>query len=124
MVALREKAAKFLAFAAMLWSGLAGPTVSAEEQQVDVCVDCHAKESPGIVAQWRGSKHGETGVFCADCHGAREGDPDAFGHYDATIAIIVSPKDCAPCHREEYLQQKGSHHAKAGQILGSLDNLG
>jgi hypothetical protein len=39
------------------------------------------------------------------------------------IAIIVSPLDCSSCHEQEYLEQKGSHYAKTGQILGSLDNL-
>ena len=39
------------------------------------------------------------------------------------ISIIVSPKDCANCHEKEVKQTEESHHAKAGRILGSLDNL-
>jgi len=41
----------------------------------------------------------------------------------AAIAVIVSPKDCGGCHQNEVDQQKGSHHAKAGEILASLDNF-
>ena len=37
--------------------------------------------------------------------------------------MIVSPKDCGGCHQKEVDQQKGSHHAKAGEILASLDNF-
>ena len=87
------------------------------------CLDCHERESPGIVSQWRVSKHGELDITCTYCHQAEISDLDAFEHHGSTIAIIVSPKDCAGCHESQYNEQKGSHHAKAGQILGSLDNL-
>ena len=49
-------------------------------------------------------------------------DPDAYLHYDRTIAIIVSPKDCARCHAKEVAEFTASHHSKGGRILGSLDN--
>jgi len=87
------------------------------------CLSCHEKENPGIVAQWRDSKHSKVEVSCIDCHEAEKSDPDAFKHHGKTIAIIVSPKDCSKCHEKEFNEQKGSHHAKAAQILGSLDNL-
>ncbi|MBW1896340.1 MAG: cytochrome c3 family protein, partial [Deltaproteobacteria bacterium] len=93
------------------------------EEETKTCVECHAETTPGIVGQWRDSKHSEIEVSCIDCHQADESDLDAFEHYGKNIAIIVSPKDCAQCHEKEFDEQKGSHHAKAGQILGSLDNL-
>ena len=93
------------------------------EPAKDTCVGCHADRDPGIIGQWRASKHSENDVGCIDCHGADAADVDAFEHEGSTIAIIVTPKDCAQCHEKEVEEQKGSHHAKAGQILGSLDNL-
>ena len=96
---------------------------AAMAQEKDKCWSCHAAATPGIVEQWKASKHFANDVGCLDCHGAAAGDADAFEHNGATVAIIVSPKDCAQCHDKEYQEQKGSHHAKAGQILGSLDNL-
>lgn len=87
------------------------------------CIGCHIKETPGIVGQWKDSKHSEAEIFCIDCHAADKNDKDAFAHYGETISVIVSPLDCAECHDVEYEEQKGSHHAKAAQILGSLDNL-
>lgn len=89
----------------------------------EACVNCHAKINPGVVLQWRSSKHAAAGVQCSNCHEADKNDPDAYEHQGRTIATIVSPKDCGQCHDQEFQEQRGSHHAKAGQILGSLDNL-
>jgi hypothetical protein len=50
-------------------------------------------------------------------------DADAFLHYDRTISVIVSPADCARCHARQVEEFAGSHHSKAGRILGSLDNV-
>ncbi|MCP4248993.1 MAG: cytochrome C552, partial [bacterium] len=87
------------------------------------CAGCHSEESPGIVSQWQASAHFQNDIGCIDCHGAEKTDADAFEHHGATIAVIVSPLDCSNCHEKEFNEQKGSHHAKAAQILGSLDNL-
>jgi hypothetical protein len=97
--------------------------VKAQEDPNKGCLSCHKFASPGIVVQWEQSKHHESGVGCLDCHQAEADDLDGFLHNGRRIAIIVSPADCDRCHEKEYLQQKGSHHARAGQILGSLDNI-
>jgi hydroxylamine dehydrogenase len=57
---------------------------------------------------------------------ANKGDPDVLkddNHEDFTISTIVSPNDCARCHSKEVDEFTNSHHAKAGRIMGSLDNL-
>jgi hypothetical protein len=87
------------------------------------CVDCHFQHTPGIVDHWKGSTHAEKGVGCVDCHQAQTGDVDAFLHEGALIATIVTPRDCARCHPKESDQFAHSHHAKAGNILASLDNF-
>jgi len=91
------------------------------------CVDCHKKNNPGIVQQWGDSKHYRAKVGCYECHAADPKDVDAFIHDDKKvkkhISIIVSPKDCGNCHEKEVKEMTESHHAKAGRILGSLDNL-
>jgi len=87
------------------------------------CVDCHLVKSPGIVGQWQESKHSKSGIGCLQCHGAGEHDIDAYEHEGAVIATIVSPKDCSACHEKEYKEFQASHHADAGKILGSLDNV-
>ena len=87
------------------------------------CVECHWQEDPGLVREWNNSQHGQSGVNCLDCHGTEKGDKDAFEHEGQMISIIVTPKDCSKCHTTEFEEMDGSHHAHAGRILASLDNL-
>ena len=87
------------------------------------CIDCHQQSSPGIIDHWTGSTHAEKGVGCVECHQAEAADADAFDHFGATIATIVTPKDCGKCHTTETKEFLASHHAKAGNILASLDNF-
>lgn len=86
------------------------------------CVECHADTSPGLVSHWKGSKHAAKGVACMECHQAETGEADAYPHYGMTIATVVTPRDCSRCHVKEFEEFAGSHHAKAGNILASLDN--
>jgi hypothetical protein len=88
----------------------------------EACVACHATTSPGIVDHWRSSRHAAKRVGCADCHRAERGDADAFEHGGAVIATVVTPRDCARCHAHEDQEFERSHHARAGNILASLDN--
>ncbi len=87
------------------------------------CIECHVTETNGIYQEWGTSKHFRGNVGCYECHGAEKGDADAFDHEGHLISIIVSPKDCSRCHANEVKEFDESHHAKAGMILGSLDNF-
>jgi len=62
-------------------------------------------------------------VGCYECHSAEVGDPDVMNHNGFKISVIVSPKDCSNCHPKQVRENSESHHAAAGKILGSLDNL-
>ena len=87
------------------------------------CVDCHNRDSPALVMEWEESRHAELGVGCLDCHKAVRGEPDAWEHEGAVISALVTPKDCASCHVREHEEFARSHHARAGEILASLDNV-
>ena len=88
------------------------------------CVDCHAQVSTGHRRALDADRpHAEKGVACVDCHKAEAKDADAFSHYGAQIATIVTPRDCARCHPTEAAEFAASHHSKAGNILASLDNF-
>ena len=87
------------------------------------CVSCHREKTPGIYEMWGESKHYRANVGCYECHKAEPSDLDAIKHKDFTISVIVSPKDCGGCHEREVKEFDGSHHASAGNILGSLDNV-
>lgn len=92
-------------------------------QESRTCLACHIKLDKSIYQQWGESKHYRANVGCYECHGAQSSDPDAFEHNGKTISVIVSPLDCAQCHAAEVQEFTSSHHAKAGRIMGSLDNF-
>ncbi|MFC1824417.1 multiheme c-type cytochrome [Thermodesulfobacteriota bacterium] len=117
----------FLAYAL---PGICGdvPVSDATEE----CLSCHATIHPGIVADWRRSRHAmmtpvrameveglgrkvsskkipeglrNVVVGCAECHTQNpSAHQDTFDHNDHEVHIVVSPKNCATCHREEFEQ--------------------
>ena len=87
------------------------------------CVECHSQDNPALVMDWEASRHSEFGVGCIDCHAAEEDDIDAWKHEGAYVSALVTPIDCGKCHAQQLEEFAGSHHAKAGEILASLDNV-
>ncbi|MBN1766569.1 MAG: cytochrome c3 family protein [Sedimentisphaerales bacterium] len=89
------------------------------------CIDCHARESKGIVADWAGSRHAHANVNCLDCHGGSQADADiskSHLEYDQTlISAIVSPRDCSRCHPAEAAQYDKSKHAHTMEIIWKID---
>jgi hydroxylamine dehydrogenase len=116
--------------------------VSAETQ---TCLDCHELTTPGIVADWRASRHSTTSpvlalargeserrisassvpthlsanvVGCYECHTLNaERHSDNFDHFGTKINVVVSPGDCRTCHPVEVDQYDRSKKAHA------LENL-
>jgi hypothetical protein len=86
------------------------------------CLECHTKKQPTIVTSWQKSEHATSGVGCYECHHAEATDVDGFEHFGTNVTVLVTPKDCSRCHEVEAEQFLASHHAKGGEILGSLDN--
>ncbi|MCP4747500.1 MAG: hydroxylamine oxidase [Desulfobacteraceae bacterium] len=96
------------------------------------CLDCHAIYHPGIVQDWKKSRHAVTTpktagkakalsrrisseripgnlknniVGCAECHSLKARDhADTFEHNGHEIHVVVSPNDCAVCHSVEQEQ--------------------
>jgi hydroxylamine dehydrogenase len=118
-----------LLFACSLWDYAQSPKSKAFASKVSVstegqaCLDCHSTSTPGVVEQWKESAHAKAKVDCYSCHKAGEKDPATFDHYGQKIAVIVTPNYCARCHAKETQQFEASHHAKAAQFIGSLDNM-
>jgi len=107
----------------MLCASPARPAGPPAEDAPDACVACHRRQSPALVMEWERSRHAASGVGCAACHGANEGEADAWKHHGAFVSALVTPADCQPCHEREYTEFSRSHHAKGGEILASLDNV-
>jgi hydroxylamine dehydrogenase len=98
-------------------------TLKELSQESIACNTCHKALNPAMYQQWGKSKHFRGNVGCYECHAADPKDKDAMFHHGKYISVIVSPKDCSRCHEKEVSEFKASHHAKAGHILGSLDNI-
>ncbi len=89
------------------------------------CIDCHEEKHIEIVwiRQWAQSRHAEMGIGCIACHEAQEDDPDKWDHEGFLVTHVPSPQDCADCHQKEVEEYAQSHHAKAAEFIGSLDNI-
>ena len=87
------------------------------------CTDCHRTDNPALVMEWEHSRHAQFGVGCVDCHTAEKGEVDAWQHEGVYVSVLVTPKDCAKCHVKQHEEFSRSHHARAGEILASLDNV-
>jgi len=117
-----------LLLAAPAFAGANAPDSAAAPKPVPseesaACVTCHEQKTPALAAQWAGSRHAAEGVGCYECHHADREDADAFVHEGKLIATVVSPKDCSGCHEEIVAEFDRSHHSKAAQFIGSLDNV-
>ena len=99
-------------------------SAAAPKAPTDACVDCHTGLTRGIVADWKTSRHFTKGVSCLDCHNAEgKNRPDVEDHFGKKIVMLVTPTDCGKCHEREATEFQASHHAKAAQVIGSLDNV-
>jgi len=93
------------------------------------CLECHESVHPGIVADWKQSRHAvmtpkqallvkdrnqkiltqmvadslmETTVGCAECHTRNAAEhPDTVSHNGFDVHPVVTPRDCAACHATE-----------------------
>ncbi len=79
------------------------------------CIECHARSTPGIVSDWKLSRHAEASVGCDSCHGTEHGTAA-----DAVKARLPGPDTCARCHAAQVAQYKGSKHALAWAAMMAM----
>jgi nitrate/TMAO reductase-like tetraheme cytochrome c subunit len=79
------------------------------------CIGCHQDGTPGIVSDWRLSRHAEVSVGCEECHGTAHGAAD-----DAARAKLPTPATCARCHPAQMKQYEGSKHALAWAAMMAM----
>jgi hydroxylamine dehydrogenase len=82
------------------------------------CVDCHSKLTPGIVTDWKTSKHGDMGLECETCHGRDHTSAD-----DVVKAAIPTPETCGVCHGERVDQYKAGKHGFAWAAMKAMPTL-
>jgi hypothetical protein len=79
------------------------------------CVDCHQKSQPGIVADWKLSKHAAANIGCDDCHGSLHKNAG-----DTAMAQVPTPETCATCHDAQVAQFKKGKHALAWAAMKAM----
>jgi hypothetical protein len=81
--------------------------VPTEAWAEDACVTCHRSVTPNIVLDWENSKHSDSGISCAACHG--DGHSSAA---DVAKVQTVTADTCGACHDVQLTQfSKGKHAA-------------
>jgi predicted CXXCH cytochrome family protein len=78
------------------------------------CVACHSVETPGQVADWKLSRHGQMGLDCSVCHGTHTSASDV----DALRS--VTPETCNTCHADRVEQFSKGKHALAWAALYAM----
>jgi len=108
-------AASFLVFAALF-----APTSSSVTQAKagSVCVDCHSKETPSIVAQWQKGKMGQKGLDCSVCHGSEHQNAN-----DVAKAKLPTPDTCQGCHSKQVEQFRAGKHTLAWTAMKAMPML-
>jgi len=109
------------AVAVSILLGAAAPPKGAKGKgapKPSACVACHKDKTPGIVADWRLSRHAMEGVDCAGCHGDKHAT-DA----DVANAAVPTPETCAECHSERVAQYKAGKHALAWAAMEAMPTI-
>jgi hypothetical protein len=122
-------------------------TAAVISENTQACLECHREVTPGIVGDWKKSRHAkitladalkkpalerrvsikkapegfaDTVVGCAECHTINpQKHKDTFLHSDYQVHIVVTPDDCAVCHPVEREQYRKN---KMSQAYGNLKN--
>jgi len=99
-------------------SAPAAPATNTSAARAALCVPCHETVHPAIVQDWRLSRHHDSEVGCADCHGD--------GHVatnDVDKVRIPTPDTCAECHEPQATQFKNGKHALAWAAMQAMPTI-
>ena len=82
------------------------------------CVDCHTKQTPNIVSDWKLSKHSQIDVTCATCHGDQHQSAA-----DVAKVKIPTPETCAQCHQTQVEQYRHGKHSKGWAAMMAMPTI-
>jgi hypothetical protein len=87
------------------------------------CVECHERNTPGIIAQYGRSSMAAADVSCEDCHEVDPNYPGAVEHEGDYILASPTTAMCDNCHENEVAQYNASRHALPAYVAyaGSKD---
>lgn len=76
----------------------------------DECVECHERNTPGIVEQYGHSTMAAAEVSCRDCHEVDAGYPGSVEHEGTNVLQSPTSAMCEKCHENEVAQYNRSRH--------------
>jgi hydroxylamine dehydrogenase len=79
------------------------------------CVTCHTSVTPGIVADWKESKHAKADVSCSVCHGEHH-----MSEEDVDKVPRMKPERCGMCHELQWDQFRRGKHALAWAAMKAM----
>jgi hypothetical protein len=103
------------------WSAVALALATAVSARAEIpgarnpCVGCHEHLTPGIVSDWRLSRHAQVNVACQECHG-----DEHRSEQDAARAVLPSPATCQGCHPAQVEQFSRGKHARAWDAVEAI----
>jgi len=86
--------------------------------QSETCVTCHSKTSPGVVNDWKLSKHSDNGITCDVCHGTEHKTATDF-----RLAKLPTPATCNQCHEDQVTQFSKGKHAAAWAAQNAMPTI-
>jgi len=92
-----------------------GEAVFIQPVHAQQCVNCHKRTTPSIVSDWQLSKHSQSDVDCATCHGDQHKSAA-----DVAKALIPTPETCATCHETQVNQFNAGKHSKAWAAMKAM----
>ncbi len=87
------------------------------------CVECHQRNTPGIVEQYGHSTMAAAEVTCQDCHEVEGDYPGAIEHEGTLVLNQPTTAMCEDCHTQEVAQFNQSRHGLPAYVAyaGSQD---
>jgi hydroxylamine dehydrogenase len=94
------------------------PFAQASPNASSSCIECHAKQTPNIVSDWKLSKHSQLDVTCVTCHGDQHQSAA-----DVSKVRIPTPETCAQCHKTQVDQYMHGKHSKAWAAMLAMPTI-
>jgi hydroxylamine dehydrogenase len=101
----------WVALAPSAWAqSISGPAAS--------CIECHTKQTPNIISDWKLSKHSQAEITCIVCHGDQHQSAA-----DVAKVKIPTPETCAQCHKAQVDQYMHGKHSKAWAAMMAMPTI-
>ena len=108
----------FLVSIAAFTAPLAAGAASDAGSPSAACIECHSKSTPGIVSDWKLSKHSQSDVGCVVCHGG-----DHSSAADVAKVNMPTPETCGQCHADQVAQYKKGKHSIAWAAMNAMPTI-